>query len=97
MLAEPREAPARSSTFTLTAGNPRLIDLTTISQDQPTPLHTLGIYSLDGDVLCYCVAPPGRPRPAEFATKKGDGHTLVVLKRVPRGTLLPSLTSTGGP
>src|SRR6516165_585480 len=82
MLTEPREALPRSSTYTLTAARPALIDLTTVSPDNPT-LHTRGIYSLQGDVLTYCIAAPGRPRPAEFATAKGDGHTLVVLKRLP--------------
>jgi uncharacterized protein (TIGR03067 family) len=82
MLSEPREALPRSSTYTLTAGQPALIDLTTLSQDNPAALYTGGIYSLQGDVLRYCVAAPGRPRPSEFATTKGDGYTLVVLKRI---------------
>ena len=82
MLTEPREALPRSSTYALTAGRPARIDLTTVSQDNPTGLYTQGIYLLQGDVLRYCIAAPGRPRPAEFATAKGDGHTLVVLKRV---------------
>jgi hypothetical protein len=82
MLTEPREALPRSSTYTLTAARPTLIDLTTVAQDNPTRLHTRGIYSLRGDVLMYCIAAPGRPRPTEFATTKGGGHTLVVLKRI---------------
>jgi hypothetical protein len=28
-----------------------------------------------------CVSPPGKPRPSGFVTKKGDGYTLVSLKR----------------
>src|SRR5215471_8919375 len=83
MLTEPREALPRSSTYTLTAAQPSLIDLTTVDQDKPAALHTRGIYTIRGDVLTYCIAAPGRPRPAEFATAKGDGHTLVVLKRLP--------------
>src|SRR5262249_43012999 len=83
MLTEPREALPRSSSYTLTAARPALIDLTTVSQDNPTRLHTRGIYSLQGDVLTYCIAAPGRPRPTELATTKGDGHVLVVLKRIP--------------
>ena len=82
MLTEPREALPRSSTYTLTAARPALIDLTTVSQDSPTRLYTKGIYLLQGDVLRYCIAAPGRPRPTEFATTKGDGYTLVVLKRI---------------
>ena len=82
MLTEPREARSRSSTYTLTAARPTLIDLTTVSQDNPTRLHTKGICSLQGDVLMYCIAEADRPRPTEFATTKGDGYTLVVLKRI---------------
>ena len=82
MLTEPREALPRSSTYTLTAARPALIDLTTVSQDNPTGLHTRGIYSLQGDVLMYCIAEADRPRPTEFATTKGDGYTFVVLKRI---------------
>ena len=82
MLTESRVVHTRTSTFKLAAAQPRLIDLTTIDQGNPTPVHTTGIYELDGDVLTYCVAPPGHSRPAEFATKSGDGFTLVVLKRV---------------
>jgi uncharacterized protein (TIGR03067 family) len=82
MLTEPREALPRSSTYTLAAGQPARIDLTTVYQGDPTRLHTKGIYWLRDDVLTYCVAAPDRPRPAAFATAQGDGHTLVVLKRV---------------
>jgi uncharacterized protein (TIGR03067 family) len=82
MLTEPREALLRTSTYTLTAGRPTLIDLTTVFPDNATRLHTSGIYSLQGDVLMYCIAAPGCPRPTEFATTAGDGRTLVVLKRV---------------
>jgi uncharacterized protein (TIGR03067 family) len=71
MLAEPREALPKSSTYTLTAARPAQIDLTTAYQNDPTRLHTRGIYSLRGNVLTYCIAVPGGPRPAEFATKKG--------------------------
>ncbi len=87
MLTEPREALSRSSTFELSASGPGWIDLTTVSEwldiatGSPDILRTEAIYSLQGDDLTYCIAPPGRPRPAAFATKAGDGHTLVVLKR----------------
>jgi uncharacterized protein (TIGR03067 family) len=73
-----------SSTFRLRGGQPRQIDLTTTFADGPTRLGTDGIYDLAGDQLTYCVAAPGRIRPAEFATVAGDGNTLVVLKRLRR-------------
>src|SRR5262245_9251249 len=81
MLPEPREALVRSSTFRLTAGTPPQLDLTTAFAGSPTRLGTTGVYSLCGDELTYCVAPPDRPRPADLVTIKGDGHTLVTLKR----------------
>jgi uncharacterized protein (TIGR03067 family) len=34
------------------------------------------------DSYRVCFAPPGKPRPREFATKPGSGHTLHVWKRV---------------
>jgi uncharacterized protein (TIGR03067 family) len=41
----------------------------------------LGIYELDGDTYKYCLAPAGKARPTEFASKKGSGHSLGVSKR----------------
>jgi uncharacterized protein (TIGR03067 family) len=81
MLAEPREAPSRTSTFELAAGHPSRIDLTTVSEGGSPPLHTQGIYALEGDRLTYCVAPPGKARPTTLAPTTGEGHTLVLLKR----------------
>jgi len=82
MITEPREALPRTSTFTLIAGQPASIDLTTVHQGDDPTLHTLGIYSIDGDLLTYCIAAPDVPRPTQFATAQGDGCTLVVLKRL---------------
>lgn len=87
MLTEPREAQGRTSTFVVTPGAPDRLDLTTVYKSNGKRLHTLAIFTLTGDTLRYCVAPPGRPRPTAFATKKGDGLTLVVLKRVPEITI----------
>jgi hypothetical protein len=81
MLLEPREAPPRSSTYTLPAGEPGRIDLTTVYEGDPTPLRTQGVYTVRGDVLRYSVAAPGRPRPTDFTSARGDGRTVVVLKR----------------
>jgi uncharacterized protein (TIGR03067 family) len=41
----------------------------------------LGIYELNGDVYKYCLAPAGKPRPTEFTSKAGSGHSLGVSKR----------------
>jgi uncharacterized protein (TIGR03067 family) len=43
----------------------------------------LGIYQLDGDTLRWCTANPGRPRPTQLMTRRGDGWYLMVLRRVP--------------
>ncbi len=44
----------------------------------------LGIFELDGDTYKYCLAPAGKPRPTEFTSKAGSGHTLGVSKREKR-------------
>jgi len=41
----------------------------------------LGIYELDGDTYKFCLAPAGKPRPSEFTSKEGSGHSLGVSKR----------------
>ncbi len=40
-----------------------------------------GIYALAGDELTISIAAPGKPRPKNFATAKGDGRTLTVWTR----------------
>jgi uncharacterized protein (TIGR03067 family) len=42
----------------------------------------LGIYELNGDTYKYCLAPAGKPRPTEFTSKEGSGHSLGTGKRV---------------
>jgi uncharacterized protein (TIGR03067 family) len=41
----------------------------------------LGIYELDGDTYKFCLAPAGKPRPKEFSSKSGTGHSLGVSRR----------------
>jgi len=41
----------------------------------------LGIYELDGDTYKYCLAPAGIPRPTEFSSKEGSGHSLGLSRR----------------
>lgn len=36
----------------------------------------LGILRWEGDALCTVMAAPGRPRPTEFSSPAGSGHTL---------------------
>ena len=40
----------------------------------------LGIYAIDGDVVKFCFAPPGKERPAEF-TSALDGRVMSAWKR----------------
>jgi hypothetical protein len=79
------QVPPRTSTFKPIAGQPPLIDLTTIYHDGRPTLYTKAIYELHKDNLTYCVAAPGRARPTSFATTPGDGCTLVTLRRVSMG------------
>jgi len=41
----------------------------------------LGVYSLEGDTLRWCVANPGRPRPTELVSRARQGQYLMILKR----------------
>jgi hypothetical protein len=81
MLTEPREALPRSSTFRRAPGKPARLDLTTMHHGISQPVFTHAIYTRRGDVLHYCVAPPGKPRPTAFVTQHGDQRTLVTLRR----------------
>jgi uncharacterized protein (TIGR03067 family) len=40
-----------------------------------------GIYEFEGDILKFCMAPPGKPRPKEFASSRGDGRSFTTWKR----------------
>jgi uncharacterized protein (TIGR03067 family) len=54
-----------------------ILDETGVKNDKTK----LGIFELDGDVYKYCLAPAGKPRPTEFTSKPGSGHSLGVSKR----------------
>lgn len=41
-----------------------------------------GIYSLDGDNLKLCIAPPDQARPQDFSSKSGPRYIVTVLRRV---------------
>jgi len=40
-----------------------------------------GIYERTGDRLRICMAPPGKPRPTTFESKKGDGRSFTTFTR----------------
>jgi uncharacterized protein (TIGR03067 family) len=58
---------------------PKTIDATTTAGGRSLTL--LGVYELDGDSLKLCFAPPGKPRPSDFTSKKGSEHRLSVWER----------------
>jgi uncharacterized protein (TIGR03067 family) len=58
---------------------PRTIDSTPANSPDGTVL--LGIYEFDGDKLQICNAPPGKPRPKDFAARIGSQHTMTVWER----------------
>lgn len=41
-----------------------------------------GIFRLDGDALEICMAAPGKSRPSEFASTKGDGRSYTAWKKI---------------
>jgi hypothetical protein len=65
----------------MSRSSPWHVDLTTVFEHKDEPIHTQAIFEIVGDEMRYAVAPPGRARPTEFATRAGDGLTFVILKR----------------
>jgi len=53
----------------------------TVTDHLPDGKEIQGIYDLEGDTLKSCVAPIGKDRPTEFASKPGTGHTLRLFKK----------------
>jgi uncharacterized protein (TIGR03067 family) len=66
------------------SAKPRGIDVT-VTEDakgKETPKMMFGVYALSKDSLRWCVAKPdAKQRPKALDTKKGDGQTLLTLKR----------------
>jgi uncharacterized protein (TIGR03067 family) len=54
-----------------------ILDETGVKNDKTK----LGIYEFDGDAYKFCLAPAGKPRPTDFTSKEGGGHSLGVSKR----------------
>jgi uncharacterized protein (TIGR03067 family) len=40
-----------------------------------------GIVDLSGDTLKICMSPPGKPRPADFSSTRGDGRSYTTWRR----------------
>src|SRR5579872_2174418 len=62
------------------AKKPKQIDFMEDSDTKNDKLK-LGIYEIDGDTIKFCLALPGKPRPTEFTSKEGSGHSLGTMKR----------------
>lgn len=60
---------------------PKTVD-SKVTEGEGKGTTMLGIYEIDGDNLKACFDTEGKKRPTEFKTTAGDGHMLVVLKRV---------------
>ncbi len=70
--------------FTLDASvAPRAIDYVNLEGTNVGKTQ-LGIYELAGDALQIVMATPGKPRPKDFSTSKGDGRTLTAFTRARR-------------
>jgi uncharacterized protein (TIGR03067 family) len=66
-----------NATYTTDATRrPKAIDL--VNRGKPQ----LGIYEVEGDTMRICFAPPGKPRPADFESRPGDGNTAAEWRRV---------------
>ena len=70
-----------SGSFTIDAAkSPKEIDIMDRSGVK-NKATKLGIYEIDGETYRYCLAPAGKPRPTQFTSEKGSGHSLGVSKR----------------
>jgi uncharacterized protein (TIGR03067 family) len=77
VLAKMEKMTALLGTFALDPSqSPKAYDRT-----YPDGRPRRGIYKLEGDTLTICMAGIGKERPKEFATKRGDGVSLVVYRR----------------
>ena len=60
---------------------PKTIDLTETEGEEKGKTF-LGIYEVGKDSRKVCLAESGKQRPAEFSSKPGSGHIMVVFKRM---------------
>lgn len=76
-----KESPLGEGTFKLTlAKGLQTIDATRTSNPGKGQTY-LGIYHLEGDTFRWCSATPGKDRPTELETRRGQ--FLMILKRQP--------------
>ncbi len=68
------------ASFTLDASKPSAIDYVNLS-GTANGKSQFGIYALNGDTLKICMAAPGKPRPAGFESKRGDGRSYTAWRK----------------
>jgi uncharacterized protein (TIGR03067 family) len=61
--------------------SPMTIDMTYTVGDMKGRT-ALGIYTIEGALLTICRNAPDKPRPTEFASQSGSGHTLMTYQRL---------------
>jgi uncharacterized protein (TIGR03067 family) len=63
--------------FTLGTSQADAIDYVNLhGSNKGKPQH--GIFERTGNELKICISPPGKPRPADFSSKPGDGRNYTV-------------------
>ena len=62
------------------SANPRAIDYTNL-EGASVGKTQAGIFNLSGDDLAICMSAPGKPRPADFGSKPGDGRSYTTWRR----------------
>lgn len=92
--------------------SPKEIDVHLVEGPVPGERGCRGIYKRDGVRLTVCYAPPGEPRPTEFATRAGVSMMLAVFRwtdgraplqgsrestNPPSSVFVPQRTSSAGP
>jgi uncharacterized protein (TIGR03067 family) len=63
------------------SANPKRIDYMNLA-GSATGKSQEGIFEFADGVLKICISAPGKARPAEFSSKKGDGRSLTVWRRI---------------
>ena len=67
--------------------SPRAIDYVNLAGSNKGKKQA-GIYAREGDELTISMAAPGKPRPKDFSTAKGDGRTLTAWTLARKSSLL---------